>query len=1732
MFSLVKIRARYLSRHLCAVYCTNLFIPTLIIIIILIIGKERSRNYYDQKFPGKTVDTNVDLFKQNLTIFEKKDIVFITEDIKDCDIITKIIGKSINCKIIGDLTIDKNLPNIKIINKDDKYDIQLQLEKDYSLFYSGILSEDYVNLFISPVSKDIEKISYLSTFEDYYDRYYPTFLSFQSLFTKFLILKKGQNFENKELLMNIGINAYPPNIRNYYYSLSLIGTTVYITIAICFQFSTITYFFNMRMIDEKDKKLTILLERQGVSKKSYFFSWILSYLILAIIPLITFLLFYIFYIPFHISLFIINLLLFICSLFSLAYFFYVCISTSKTASIIIKFVNFTSAVLGAPIAFPQCPKITKVILAFIPQVNIYLCSNSIDKLQKFNDLSWEKLWLKANKLSYMESIIMYLVDILLYSLLSIFIESYKNSGLDFFQFIKSFFTKVSRTINYEQNEIEKIIEFERHFQELSPINKQKKSQNDCLSLVNISKNFGPFKAVDNFNVDLFGNEIFCLLGHNGAGKSTLIKMISGIYEPSNGDIFYNGRSIVTDKDFLFENIGICQQEDIFFDYLTVSEHLEYMCQIKGGNNNINEVKELITKIGLEEKSNSICKTLSGGQKRKLCTALALIGNSNIILLDEPTSGMDHTSKKCLLDFLKNYQKNKIILITTHSLDEAEYLGDRIGIMCDGNFICCGTSSYLKSKYPCGININLLINSEKFNEENKNIIFEKIQTYETKAEIKIASKSMLSINIQSNNEHISEIFNFIEESKEELGIEDYTVASTSLEDVFLKINNKSNSNDMKYISQQSNYKEIILPENIVEMTGFFPQLISQIGRNLLPIKRNKMMILLEYFSGLGIIYLFVFLFSELIYGITYSKLDLIKILEENKNYIYEDDSVEGFLKNSYVYDSSSFITLKKLSNPSLKLSDLINNSYEESLANIALGSISIKKKNQIWEANLSQINIGYLFANTMFVVSSFLKNEYNIDAMILSKMELKKEMKVSEENRIYQDTLSVLIIICIGSVLGFIIYLGGLINEKVKERITNIKHLLYLSGSNSFSYWISFLIIDYLKLFIFTILLIIPICYVSPTVGYYFFLNMIIICLSSLIFIYFISFFGSNADSGVKFLLVFALGLFIFLLGLAIFIVFIFREGKPIMGYVIESLSQAYNFTVFDLTPITSMLLSFGRFLYDISRSEKYYNHKKLSNDYLITSYIIQFINFVFYTILLILMENGYMREYMNYLKLKICIFEKNFNFSEEQMSDEFLQNNNISNPLIINQMNPNEQSQYQNKDINIPIYGNNIDSLKIPVSNNNNENNNLIISNTINSNINQPLLEGINNNSVNNINANNNHSDKNDLTLSETNRISNVRQDLSFINEEKNKLNTRKDLTTRIEGLRKTFWFCCKKNVRAINNLYLGLEANEKFGLLGFNGSGKTTTFKAITNEILYDKGKITLFQHDNKTEFELIRSRIGYCPQENPLFEFMKVREILQFYSNLKTSTMPYLMISQKLGLTKYLDTYCINLSGGNKRKLTFAIAIMNSPTLLLLDEPSTGVDPESRRYIWKSINELSNTGHKYNMILTTHSMEEAEILCDRVSWLKQGNFICIGHPEKLKIQYSLGYTLHVKFDDEIINQNRNNLVNNIVEAYRVISSLVMGFTNYSNYILNNPNFEPYIRTLIDIINKIKKNTKNILLVEIGKDFSFKLIVKAIPEKKQALFVEILNMKNNNNSISEMIISMESLENIMTSFR
>ena len=1716
MKSLIKIRSKYLFRHPCLLFWSYLFLPGIFFLIStyllrtrelklppkhlknepLMVGEDYLFNQMDQNIKKERTYDSIKIFLENTSI--------IINDESYCqnivDFIDEVTNIKVNCSFYKSTFPNETTHVLKIEKIDNKYKI----------FLTEILRKDDTQVMFEKSDLDQDKILDLfyinnvthnkSTFKE---ERFKRFWEMESFLSKLLIKLNKQEIK-ADMKMSIGFNSYPEHYRysdiNVYSVYSLIG------FIISLQFSIIGYNFNMRMIDEKENKLNILLERQGISKLKYHISWLFTYYIIFSFSIISFTMFLFASITFRYILVIINMILFTFSIFSSCVFFTTCIDSTKTGTTAVKFFNFGSILLGFVIILPKTTKLTKVVFGLIPQINVYSCLCAIFCLENFEKITWDNLWLKANRVSFMESVLIYILDITLYLGLSVIIQKYKDSGLEFYDFIKSFFVNVSRSthvIEHKLNEIEKlnIPKFGTHHQELSPINKQKKEQNSCLKIINVSKNFDDLKAVDNFNGELFSSEIFCLLGHNGAGKTTLINMISGIYDPNHGDILFNGKSLVTNKHYLYENIGLCQQEDIYFDYLTVKEHLEYMCSIKGSKVNKQEIQELMDKIELTPKKDALCSTLSGGQKRKLCIALALIGGSQIILLDEPTSGMDAMARRKLWEFLKNYKKDKIMLLTTHYLDEAEYLGDRIGIMSDGHFLCSGTSSFLKSKYPCGFNLNLLTNPERFNEDIKLKLFENVAKYDPKAEIRVVSKGIFSINIQSNNNHIPEIFDYIEQKKEVGIVLDYTVSSTSLEDVFLRINNKSSLTDIKYIKKDitraiddsEEEKEDVENNNLldkkqveinIKASSFCSQLLAQVKRGMYPLIRNKILFIFELLSGLGFVYIFIFFFSEFIINASIVKLSLFDILNEYNVYYYEKNTNDNYLRNSYAYNLKKSIPLTKIKNQPKDIIDFMNLSYVQAFNNIAKGGIYVDStKSELTNVYNTEIDTsldGYLFANTMLAVSAFLKNSYNIDAVILHELQINSFSDNGFKEKVWNffKDFVVLIVVCLIALFGFVIFLGGLMFEKIREKKNNIKHLLYLSGSNIWSYWLGFFIVDYIKLIFFNIFLIFPIYYVSG-VGTYFGLDMIAISVSSLSFIYFVSFFCKNEDEGAKILFVFVFGFIVLIAALAI----VFRE--KILKYS-SSFTEIYKMNLMDLTPVTSMGLSFLRIII----SYKFWDAADMTTNklkdifsinlelneisgfyrpkvYLYTSFMAQAINFVVYTLLLIIAESGLLGRVIHSIQLFFINITNNYVFSEEIASDEFISNNNLISSLVSNEeKNINENS------------------------------NNIII-----------------------------RSDTKDKIHDLKNPANNI-----YVQKEKEKLKSDRELSTKISGLRKTFFVCCGKNVRAINNLYLGLEPNEKFGLLGFNGSGKTTTFKAITNEILTDSGTVNLFGYDNKRQFKYIRTMIGYCPQINPLFDFMKVKEIIEFYSDLKTSNESVESICTKFGLSKYLNTYTINLSGGNKRKLTFAIAMMNKPTLLLLDEPSTGVDPESRRIMWRNINELSNSGHKYNMILTTHSMEEAEILCDTVSWLKAGNFICVGNPEELKIEYSAGYKLHIKFDDNEINKEINN--DKVEDVFNTIKEYVDGFDIFENIILKNKDLivENYLNGLIKIVKKIKDKTKKISINEIGKDLSFELIIEIIKEKQKEMFTEILNMKNVNKEISEINITMQSLENILTS--
>jgi len=218
-----------------------------------------------------------------------------------------------------------------------------------------------------------------------------------------------------------------------------------------------------------------------------------------------------------------------------------------------------------------------------------------------------------------------------------------------------------------------------------------------------------------------------------------------------------------------------------------------------------------------------------------------------------------------------------------------------------------------------------------------------------------------------------------------------------------------------------------------------------------------------------------------------------------------------------------------------------------------------------------------------------------------------------------------------------------------------------------------------------------------------------------------------------------------------------------------------------------------------------------------------------------------------------------------------------------------------------------------------------------------------------------------------------------------------------------------------VNDLSFGLQQGECFALLGVNGAGKSTTFKSLTGEVTPTKGMIRIDGHDIKKDFESARKLIGYCPQENLIFDEMTVQEHLIYYTQLKgiPKNLRKEIIEQSinnLGLDTHRHKISKTLSGGNKRKLCVAIALLGNPSIILLDEPSAGMDPESRRFMWSVIGKIAQKKTSA-VVLSTHSMEEAEALSTKMGILvKGGIFKCYGSAQHIKNKFGTGFVIEIK--------------------------------------------------------------------------------------------------------------------------
>ena len=221
----------------------------------------------------------------------------------------------------------------------------------------------------------------------------------------------------------------------------------------------------------------------------------------------------------------------------------------------------------------------------------------------------------------------------------------------------------------------------------------------AIKTVELTKIYKDTIAVDRLNLEVKQGELFSLLGVNGAGKTTTVKMLSCLTQPTGGDAFLNGKSICKDTAAVKSMIAVSPQETAVAPGLTVAENLELMCGIHGFSKEKRNEKmaELTELLGLRAVIKKKAGKLSGGWQRRLSIAMALISEPQILFLDEPTLGLDVLARCDLWDLIRSLKGKVTIILTTHYMEEAEALSDRIGIMKDGRLLICATADEIKKK---------------------------------------------------------------------------------------------------------------------------------------------------------------------------------------------------------------------------------------------------------------------------------------------------------------------------------------------------------------------------------------------------------------------------------------------------------------------------------------------------------------------------------------------------------------------------------------------------------------------------------------------------------------------------------------------------------------------------------------------------------------------------------------------------------------------------------------------------------------------------------------------------------------------------------------------------------------------------------------------------------------------------------------------------------------------------
>ncbi|BHF81068.1 hypothetical protein SprV_0702419700 [Sparganum proliferum] len=1259
---------------------------------------------------------------------------------------------------------------------------------------------------------------------------------------------------------------------------------------------------------------------------------------------------------------------------------------------------------------------------------------------------------------------------------------------------------------------------------------------------------GKQTAVNNLWADFYEGQITSFLGHNGAGKTTTMSILTGIYPASSGDAYICGKNIRTEMSAIRTFLGLCPQHNVLYDRLTVREHLLFYGLIKGLSKEelAEETNAFLQQLDLVDKADDLSQSLSGGQKRRLSLAAAFIGGSKIVFLDEPTAGVDPHSRRSIWQLILRFRASRTIILTTHHMDEADVLGDRIVIISQGHLKASGSSLFLKSNFAksyyltvekaTGENSRLMLSSEEVDRQLMECLTGQLPGVQL-----ITSNPtewMFALPAQhALDGGFAELFAFLDshrvEFRERFGFAHYGLSDTTLEEIFLLISEdpseamylllaengakghlrlrgrrrrhwsrgrlrpvekppvETEGNDSIFLTRQTVAEQEeqtntgsndqspspdrrFVPPTVHPLRGvqlYAQQMKACLAKRLRYVQRSKRGWFLE--MVLPVCTVLILMAVTISYRVANEAPNMplhpwlmadignppqlrtffstnawgTKFVKQNSNnssqsavsgirrvsQLYADhilsrtgwsgakclpSSVYKFIPSKFAGCSDSFfpprsgvfrLTTAQLEKvlasanrtcsctrdgrfmcdldavggfePStwpLATSDILYNLTGYNISDYLLktrSNFSLKRYGGLEFVAVkdpARIGAAHAFLANHTRVAHILDALFADDRITRLGLDLADILRLNlppthfarvwYHNKGYVASVAYLNLL--HNLQLRMLLPRGPVGRRARARGLEHSDFAIVASTHPMTQFDEFnnsqlfsLMIELLK----SVGTILALSYV-PSSFVIFLIRERCVGSKSLQFM-------SGLNRTIYWLSTYIWDVCNFLVAVIIIVLiflafneeaYVSRDSvggfiaiMVIFGVCVIPLMYLFTF-VFRVPSLAFVVLLAANLMIAVVTSMTVFMLETAQT------------------------ENDSIRAAADVLKKVFLIFPQ-YAFSRGFYDLSF---RHTLRSLKLDNL-------FETDVFGWDMLGCKITSLLLEAV--------LFFGAVLVVEYNSARCQC-----------------RRRRNVSAIAMVPSVQgwmeQDVmeERLRVYKDGSNQSNDII-RVKGVTKRY---PRKKLPAVDDLTFGVRPGECFGLLGVNGAGKTTTFNMLTTSIKPDRGEIWINGCNLETEARKAHTQIGYCPQFDALHPHLTGYETLQFYARIRgfpeNDIKPVVdALIDHMSLRPHAEKKASAYSGGNLRKLSTAVAILGNPRVLLLDEPTSGMDPGAKRYLWDVLKSLLRDN--CSIVLTSHSMEECEALCNRVGIMVAGQFQCFGTVPRLKERFGEGYIVEV---------------------------------------------------------------------------------------------------------------------------